>query len=123
MECERGQATVEIALTLPVVAMLLALIVEVGIVAADRSRVWHAAREGARVAAVEPDEGRVRSAVAAAGVQGAEVTIDPPSRERVQGEPVTVSISYRHRGRAPLVGALFERVVLEAVATMRIEKP
>lgn len=123
VRAEAGQATVEVALTLPLVAMLLAIIVEVGVIAADRSRVWHAAREGARVAAVQPEDDYIRAAVERAGAEGAEVTIEPSSRERVQGEPVTVTVRYRHEGRVPLIGRVFESIVLDSSATMRIEKP
>lgn len=123
MNDQRGQATVEVALALPLVAMLLGLIVEIGIVAADRSRVWNAAREGARVAAVSADPDVVTAAVRQAGLETAEVTIRPPANERVQGEAVTVRVSFGHEGSVPLVGNIFEGVVIDSEATMRIERP
>ena len=45
------QATVELALVLPVVATLLLAVVQVGLVVRDQIRVTHAAREAARAAA------------------------------------------------------------------------
>lgn len=123
MKSERGQATVEVALTLPLVALLLGVIVETGIVAAGRSRAWNAAREAARVAAVHSEEDVVERAVDEAGLAGAEVIIEPAPMERVQGEPVTVRLTYGHEGVLPLVGNIFGAVTFEASATMRIERP
>lgn len=51
---DRGQATVEMALILPLLVLCIAGIVWVGQVMAMHVRVEHAAREGARAAAVEP---------------------------------------------------------------------
>jgi Flp pilus assembly protein TadG len=50
---ERGQATVELALILPVVALILAALVQTGMVVVDHVRLWHAAREAARAAVVD----------------------------------------------------------------------
>ena len=60
---ERGQSTVELALVLPVVVLLLLVLLQVGLVARDVVLVAHAAREGARAAAVDPDPGAAREAV------------------------------------------------------------
>jgi len=51
---DRGQATVELALVLPILVLLLAGIVWVGQLMATQVQLEHAAREGARAAAVEP---------------------------------------------------------------------
>ena len=51
---DRGQSTVEVALLLPFVALLLLAVVQVGLVARDQVLVVHAAREAARAAAVDP---------------------------------------------------------------------
>ena len=51
---DRGQATVEMALILPLLVLCIAGIVWVGQVMSMFVRVEHAAREGARAAAVEP---------------------------------------------------------------------
>ena len=50
---QRGQATVELALGLPLVLLGVLLVVQVGLVVADQVRVVHAAREGVRAAAVD----------------------------------------------------------------------
>jgi Flp pilus assembly protein TadG len=51
---ERGQATVELAVVLPVVVVLLLLVAQVGLLVRDRVLVVHAARAAARAVAVEP---------------------------------------------------------------------
>jgi Flp pilus assembly protein TadG len=66
---EEGAVTVELALALPSVAALLALLVGLGSAAVGQLRVSDAARAGARVAALGRDDGAVAAvAVAAAGV-------------------------------------------------------
>jgi TadE-like protein len=119
----RGQATVELALCLPIVALLLGAVIEVGMLAGDQARLWHAAREAAREAVVNPDATDVRTAAERSGLKGLVISITPDPAHRVQGEPLTVRLAYRPAGTIPLVGALFERVELHAVATMRIERP
>ena len=52
---DRGQATVEFALILPLLVICIAGIVWVGQVVTVQIRLEHAAREGARAAAVSPD--------------------------------------------------------------------
>jgi Flp pilus assembly protein TadG len=118
-----GQATIEIALCLPILALLIALLVEAGGLATDRVRLWHAAREAARVAVVEPIEAEARAAAERSGLPGLEMTIEPGIDARVRGEPLTVTVTYRPGGRVPLIGRLFHGIVMRAAATMRIERP
>ena len=120
---ERGQATVELALCLPLVALLLAAVVQVGLLVADQARLWHAAREAARTAVVEPDPNAARQAVRRVGLDHVDVGIVPEPAHRVQGKPLRVSLSYRPPDRVPLLGKLVRRVELRAAATMRIEQP
>lgn len=120
---EDGQATVELALALPILALLLAGIVEVGMLVADQGRLWHAAREAVRVAVVDPDLDDVRAAAERPGLAPVEVEISPRAHLRRQGDPLTVSLVYRPRGRVPLFGAFLERLILRSQATMRIEQP
>lgn len=120
---QRGQATVELALCLPLVALIFGAVVEVALVAADQARLWHAAREAARVAVVDPDPAKARAAAEEAGLEPVDVSITPEPRYRVQGEPLRVALTYRPSARVPLVGELFELIELHADATMRIERP
>lgn len=123
MKDQRGQATVELVLALPFLAFLLGALVELGILAADRTRVFHAAREGARVAAVDADEDAIARAARASGLPEVTVAVTPAPTERVQGEGVTVTVTTAHSGRIPVLRFFFQRVIHTASATMRIEKP
>lgn len=115
---EPGQATVELALVLPLVVMAMLALVQVGLVVRDRLAVIHAAREAAREASVDPDPKR---AVAAARrtLPGAEVEV--AARPAV-GEPISVVVSYRSITDLPLVGVLFPDPMLRSRVVMRVER-
>ena len=116
---DRGQATVELALVLPLVFALLVLVFQVALVARDEILVVHAARDAAREATVTRDMTRVIAA-ARRDLSGATVRI--VRRGRV-GEPVEVAISYVSRTRLPIVGALVPDLTLRAGSVMRVETP
>lgn len=118
-----GQATLELALSLPVLALMLAALVEVGLVVSDQARLWHAAREAARVAAVDADQGDVLAAAERPGLRPLHVRVSPAPRLRRQGDPVTVRVAYSPRSHIPLFNSFLERVELEAHGVMRIEQP
>ena len=118
-----GQATLEVALCLPLIALLMGGLVEIGLFVADHSRVWHAAREAVRVAAVDPDESKVLQAAQANGLKQVSVDIEPDPHARILGEPVTVDVEYRPTGRLPIIGRAVRALTIEADATMRIEQP
>ena len=120
---QRGQATVELALALPLVALVMGALVEFGVLVADQARLWHAAREAARVAAVDPDEEHQMHAARATGIGPLEMNTEPGPNLRVQGEPIEVSLEYSPAGTVPLIGELFESLTLSSSATMRIETP
>lgn len=120
---EGGQATVELALCLPIVVVILAILVQVGVIAVEHVKVWHAAREAARVAAVDPDRDAIRRAAESAGLRPLEVSVEPEGIYRRQGEPVTVGVSYSPSARVPVIGSLFTGLQLDAEASMRIEQP
>jgi hypothetical protein len=111
----RGQATVELALVLPLVVLALMAVLQVGLVVRDQVAVVHAAREAARAASVDGDPGRAARRVLAR----AEVHVG--ARPKV-GEPIAVEVEYRSRTDLPLVGALFPDPDLHASATMRVER-
>ena len=120
---QRGQATVELALALPLIALVTGVLVEFGMLVADQARLWHAAREAARVAAVDADEDHQLQAARETGLDDLVMRTRPEANFRVQGRPVEVSLSHRPDGSVPLVGELFERITLSSSATMRIETP
>lgn len=115
-----GQATVELAVLLPVLALLGLAVAQVALVARDRVLVTHAAREGVRVAAVGAGDAEIRAAVAGAGSLDA-------TRLRVRvvrrSDTVEVRVDYRSVTDLAVVGPLVADVDLAARATMRREEP
>lgn len=114
----RGQATVEVALLLPVVVLLALAIGQVALVARARVMVTHAAREGVRVAAVGEGDAAVRSAVLGSGSLA-------PERVRVtvvrRATTVEVTVRYVDPTDVALVGPMLGDVELVASAVMRRE--
>lgn len=116
----RGQATVEFALVMPVVVLVALAIVQVALVGRHRLLIIHAAREGARAAAVGESNTRVRADVAeASGLDPARLRVEV----RRQAKTVTVTVRYRSPTDLPMVGALIDEVELSATAHMRQERP
>lgn len=115
---ERGQATVEFALLLPVLALAALAVVQVGLLVRDHVEVVHAAREAARAASVDPDpSAAVRAAQRT--LPGAAVHVG--ERPGV-GEPITVEVAYTSVTDLPLIGRLIPDPELRARAVMRVEK-
>ncbi len=100
------------ALTLIVLAILLS-----GLAASEAVLAQAAARDGARVAAVDDDAAAVEAARAVAGERPIVVDVDPPTSARRGGELVTVRVRLRSMA--------LQRIGLEmwfpASATMRVE--
>jgi Flp pilus assembly protein TadG len=121
-ERDGGQAAVELALVLPLVALLLLAIVQLGLVVRDQILVVHAAREAARQAAVDPSSDATRrAAVDGSGLASGRLTLSVSGRGG-PGSRVRVGVSYRDPTDVPLVGALVADLTLKADATMRVER-
>jgi hypothetical protein len=119
---DRGQATVELALVLPLVALLLLAIIQVALVARDKNLVTHAAREAARAAAVDSDPAvAVQAAERAGPLDPSRMQVRVRGRDGV-GSRVEVTVRYTTRVGVPGIGAAIGDVVLEASATMRVER-
>jgi Flp pilus assembly protein TadG len=117
-----GQAAVELALALPLVALLLLALVQLGLLVRDQVLVVHAAREGVRQAAVDPSPGAVRQAAAgSSGIAAGRMQIAMTGRAG-PGSHVRVTVTYRAPTDVPLVGAAMGDVEMHASATMRVEK-
>lgn len=113
-----GQSTVELALVLPVVCLLLLLVIQVGLIVHAQLVVGHAAREGARAAAV--DEHPLAAEVAV--VAGVPLDQDQLTVQTSRGdERVQVEVVYRYSSTMPVVGSLVPDLDLSASATMRRE--
>ncbi len=119
---QTGQAAVELALVLPFLAVLLLLLVQVGLLVRDQVLVVHAAREGAREAAVEPAPGAAREAApAGSGLDPGRLDVDVAGRGG-PGSRVKVTATYRSPTAVPVIGAAMGDMRLEASATMRVER-
>ncbi len=116
------QSTIELALCLPALVVVIGFMLEVGFVATDQVRVWHAAREAARVAAVTGDSAAILDAARGPGLDSASVVVTPGGAGRSQGGAVTAAVTMKHPASIPVIGKLLG-VVLEGSATMRIESP
>ena len=121
MRRDSGQAVVELALALPVVCVLLAMVLQVAVLGAHRLAVELAAREGARAASLVPD----RSMVAAASSAAERSTgLHPISVDLHRaGDLVTVTVRYDDPTDVPLAGILLADVTLTASVTMAVEPP
>ena len=120
---DRGSATVEFALVLPLVLVVVLGLVQVGLVVRDRLLVEAAARAGARAAAIQDDPAAIEDAaiVAAPGLDAARFDL-AVARSGSRGDPVTVHIVYDDPFRVPFVAWLLgSGVTLRADATARQE--
>jgi hypothetical protein len=117
---DEGQASAELALALPIVAMVALAVVQVAVIAHRQVVIVHAAREGARAAAVADDDAHG----AADGAVGRSAVLDPGRvsvRTQTEGEEVTVIVTFRDPTDVPFVGPLLPDVTLTSAATMRRE--
>jgi len=122
LRADRGQAAVELALSLPLLAGLALLLVQVGLVVRDHVVVTAAAREAVREAAVSPEPGAARRA-ALSGTRLApdRLTVAVHGRGG-PGSRVTVEVRYRAPTDVPVVGRLLGDVHITRKAAMRVEQ-
>src|SRR5437762_5255714 len=88
---ERGSATIEFALVLPLVLVVVLGLVQVGLVVRDRLLVEAAARAAARAAAIQDDPSAIEDTAlqAAPGLDPARARVDA-ARSGSRGDPVSV---------------------------------
>ncbi len=109
---ERGQATVELALVLPLVAVIAMALLDVGLVLRDNILTVHAAREAARALAVGEDP--VSAARRRSGLGSAlSVSVDATTG--------TATVELDLAARLPIIGRLLPGAKLRQSATMRME--
>jgi len=115
-----GQASVELALCLPVVAVLLLVVAQAGLLVADQVAVVQAAREAARRASVDPDPEAARAAALGGRLVSGRTTV---LVDRLPGRPELVRTTIRHRAATdvPIVGRVVPDIALGASATMAVE--
>jgi hypothetical protein len=118
---DRGQATVELALALPVVLLALALVLQVALLARDRVAVVHATRAAARAAVVDPTVVAATRAARSAGgsLTSASVRLDG---DTAPGGLLGVTVTARPTA-VPLVGHVVAGVQLRERLVVLVEGP
>ena len=119
MSRDRGQAAVEFAIALPLVVILMLGVVQVVLVVRDQLAVELAAREAARAASVAASPGSAASQAARAATRLRPLSVDT----RVQGDRVTVMVSFASTTDVAMIGRLIGDVTVSAEVTMRREPP
>lgn len=107
------------ALTLPVVLLVVLVLLQVLLVVRDQVAVVHAAREAVRVAALDGDASAVRAA-ARRVVPDAEVQLERAGP--AGAATVTVTVRWHRPVRLPLVARLVPGVTLSARQVMGVER-
>lgn len=121
-ELDRGQAVVELALSLPLVFVLLLGVVQVAVVVRDELVVQHAAREGARAASVSASPAAAASIAASRALRHSGLgAVDV--RTTASGTDVRVTVHARTGTDVPLIGALVGDVEHTATVVMSLEPP
>lgn len=116
---DRGQATVELALVLPILCTLVAGLLQVMVIGRNQLAVQLAAREAARAAAVS-----AQPASAAIAAAHRAVTLRPLSVEISESAGVvTAIVTYHDPTDVPLVGAVLPSIELTATVSMAVEPP
>lgn len=116
---QRAQATVETAIILPVVVLLMAVLVQVVLVVRDEVHLVAVTSSAARAVMVEPTESVARSAVDSTS-GNLEVERIVLSGGRGPGSLLTIEVTARPQ-RLPLVGLAATRVLLSERVTVRVE--
>ena len=114
---DSGQATVELALVMPLIIGLLLIILTAGLVVRDQLAVWHAASAGARAASISPDlPDAVQQAVES------EVQLRPIHLQIVrEGDLITVEAKYPRTIGLWLFKFITPPLTLSATVTMHVQ--
>ena len=123
-----GGAAVEFAITLPVLMVLLAGVIEWGCFLQRQVSVVQAARDGALAASLTPRSGdaaataeeRARSSLELAGVDGAGATVTASTEDAPTGSVVRVIVEVPY---APLLRLLPTPVVNRAESAFQLVRP
>jgi len=120
---ERGSATVEFVLVLPLVLTVAVAILQLGLLVKDQLIVQESARAGARQASVSTDDATVIQAADDAAPSLDEAKLDVTvQRDPGAGAPVTVAVTYHAEVTLPIISWLFPSTVdLSSTAVMRGE--
>lgn len=113
---ESGQATVEFALALPIVLIIILGMTQVGVAIRNELAVELAAREGARAASVS-----AASATAAATAANAAVDLSITVETTTTSTSVTVTVTHVDPTDVAIIGRFLGPSTHRATATMALE--
>lgn len=117
-ERDGGQATVEFALALPILLIVVLGLTQVGVAVRNELAVELAAREGARAAAVSASPAAAARAAAATAV-----ALPLAVSTAVGGSAVTVTVTYRDPTDVAIIGRFIGTTTHTATVTMALEPP
>ncbi|WP_428911920.1 TadE/TadG family type IV pilus assembly protein [Niallia sp. Krafla_26] len=126
IKSEKGQATVELALSLVILMFILFGIIDFGRIFHTYLTLEHAGREAARIASlggtdVEVEE-RAKASAPSLNDSNVSVMISPTSQSRSRGTYVTVNMTYPVSISVPLLqNVLPNPFVLHSKTVMRVE--
>lgn len=121
----RGQATVELAIVLPLLMLITVAICQVAVGLNSFLIVSNASREGARRGARTNDVEEARDAAekACQGLSGGKPTVDVSFPQgRSQGKPVQVTVNYRLPLLIPAVEELLPEITFSRTTSMALER-
>lgn len=115
---DRGQATIEFALTLPLLFLFSLCLVQVGSVANDQLVLNHAAQIAARaisLADISPESAQqVAKTTVEREINLREIQIEV----KLENESASIELRYERRLAVPVIGQFFRRFSLSSSATM-----
>jgi Flp pilus assembly protein TadG len=114
---DHGQATVEFALTIPVLLVVLLGAVQVFVVLVDRLHLVHVTRDATRAASVSADPTRAVSRVIERAWPGRDVSY----RVNDDGELVSVRVELVNSTDVPIIGRFLPDVRLTESLTMLVD--
>ena len=118
-----GQSTLEFAMVVPIVIILILAASQIGITVYSRMQLQQAAREAARIMSTTGNKRLAAETVRSICGEDAEIIIEPgnPSQRRL-GDIITVTVSSRTGGFSDIVKLIMgKELILTGEAKMRME--
>lgn len=110
-------------MVLPLIAVAMLLVAQIGLIVSEELAVQHAAREGARTAAVQNDDDAARDAAITAGNLDPErVSVEISPVTRSTGTPVRVTVRYAPTLLPFVGGSVPSGWSMSATVEMRTER-
>lgn len=113
---EKGQATIEFALALPLLVVFVMLIAQFAVVARQQLALWEVARNAARYASVSPDPQLAAQEIAVQNGFPASAVVATNSDGITQ-----VSMTFKENISLPLLGPFIPSLTLRAHVAMLTE--